>query len=243
MLGRRWALDLMTGVLLRRGGRRTDTHRGKTTREDGARDAAMRPRVHKGQDGRPPPGLGEDSLPRLLQGKPALPTGGLPAPGTAREGDAAPGNRSESRQLQGCWGPLKYRMAPGPAPVTMLPLLASHAFLHSQDIWEAGTPRRREPRIPALPTGQTQGGPSAYEAPEAPGTVLGAVTVSLKPNRKELGGRARPASAHAALRPGLPAWASATGPPSPPLGHGTPSRLPRAPQLWTPGRRAMASAL
>lgn len=42
---------------------------------------------------------------------------------------------------------------------------ASHALLHSQDIWEPGTPCWRGPRIPALPTGQTQDSPSAYEAP------------------------------------------------------------------------------
>lgn len=74
---------------------------------------------------------------------------------------------------------------------------ASHALLHSQDIWEPGTyPLLEGTKDPSAAHGPDTRQSKCLRSPVRHQAPCWAPSVSLKPNRKELGERARPASPH-----------------------------------------------
>lgn len=171
MLGRRWALDFMTGVLQKR----RETH-GHLQREDhtrrrsqGCSDVSTSSQTATtgagtGQSPSAPPG--EASPAHRWTSGPRNCEGGRRGPRKpVRKQEAVRGGDTGFRPF----GTPQISHGTQPSPSHVLLLLASQPATPSCTPRTSGslvpTPCWRGPRIPALPTGQTQDSPSAYEAP------------------------------------------------------------------------------
>lgn len=180
MLGRRWALDLTTGVLLGRGGRRTDRE-GDRTQSRGQGRSNVSTATKAGTDGHPRSRertvslgtcRGRQPCPQVDARPPEL-RGGKTQPPEAgqRAGGCEAGSRLDPSNSM--WRPAQSQCSPSwPASRPCLPALPGHP-LAGGDQGSQRFPWARHRTV------------QVTKPREAPGAVLGTVTVSLKPNREE----------------------------------------------------------